>query len=1126
MKVAEVGGRGAGRSEFPIVGIGASAGGLEAFRSFLEHMPADSGMAFVLILHLPADRKSLLSSILARWTPMRVIEAEDRTRIEPNHIYIPPPHAIVTISEGRLNLQLPPDPNDRIYRPIDCFFDSLGVSLHEGCAGVVLSGTGSDGALGLKAIKECGGLTIAQGRNGSAPQYGEMPAGAIATGVVDLVVPVEEIPERLLRLLPRPAAPADAVPPPDIVEAARLEICRILRSQLGHDFSGYRAQTFLRRVERRMQVTNTSSLHEYIERLSSDHDEVVALFRDLLIRVTSFFRDKEAFDVLESKIIPQLFDGKNAESTVRVWVPGCATGEEAYSLAILLREHMSALRIAPKVQLFATDIDESAIGTARLGRYPSTLLEGLSAERRARFFAVSQRTYVVAKEIRDLCTFSTHNVVRDPPFSRMDLVSCRNLLIYMNPELQARIIPVFHYALAPGGLLLLGGSESVAQHVDLFETVDKPARIFRRRDVRSPDLSLSLRDPDFRSRNLHAAGASSTQGEEVRNQVPGDARPSSTIEQARSAGFERAPPWPYERLLGALEPSVEIIGQLQGALASTRERLQSLEEEHQTAREELRSSNEELHSVNEELQSSNEELETSKEELQSLNEELHTVNLRLTEKVDALDSANSDLRNLFDSTQIATVFLDRHLIIRSFTPAVATLYNLIPSDQGRPLTDIVSRLAYEHLRRDVSQVLLTLEPLERRVVRNDHAVHYIMRILPYREPDSLVSGVLITFVDVTSIVQAEAALVEADIRKDVFLATLSHELRNPLAPIRTAARLLQTKGLSDEQLSSAQAIIARQVRHMSSLLDDLLDVSRITRGAFTLKRSQVPIDELIGSAVEAAQSTIDAKQHTLRVESDLSQRTLDVDAVRMTQVLSNLLVNAAKYTPVGGLITLECRLESHGVVFSVCDNGVGISADMLGKVFDLFTRIDSTTGSADGGLGIGLALAKGLVELHGGHIEARSLGIGEGSAFIVSLPRAALLDFQMDQSTDGASAISVQSKRVLIADDNRDGAESMQLYLQMQGHEVHVAFNGTEALSIAAQIKPEVGVIDIGLPDISGHEVARRMREEVWGRGVLLIALTGWGQESDKLRARAAGFDRHCTKPVDPVELERLFFSS
>jgi chemotaxis methyl-accepting protein methylase/signal transduction histidine kinase len=874
-----------------------------------------------------------------------------------------------------------------------------------------------------------------------------------------------------------------------------------------------------------MQVTNLLSLKDYIRRLNSDHDEVIALFRDLLIRVTSFFRDQEAFDVLENKIIPQLFDGKDAEGAVRLWVPGCATGEEAYSLAILLREHMSSLRVAPKVQVFATDIDESAVGTARLGRYPSTLLEGLSSERRARFFEASQRTYLVTKEIRDLCTFSTHNVVRDPPFSRMDLVSCRNLLIYMSPELQAKVVPIFHYSLVPGGILLLGGSESVAHHPDLFETVDKPARIFRRRDVRGPDLPLSFHDSEFRLGNSRDGRRSPTAGKEHKSDPPSDTRALRAIYEVRREAFDLGSPWLHEKLLGPLEPTPEVIGQLQAALTGTWERLQSLEEEHQTALEELRSSNEELHSVNEELQSTNEELETSKEELQSLNEELHTVNLRLTEKLGALDSANADLRNLFDSTQIATIFLDRHFIIRSFTAAVATLYNLIPSDQGRPLTDIVSRLDYEFLRQDVAQVLQTIEPLERRVVRDDQSAHYIMRILPYREPDSAVSGVLITFVDVTSIVQAEAALVEADIRKDIFLATLSHELRNPLAPIRTAARLLQTKDLSEKQLSSAQAIIARQVSHMSSLLDDLLDVSRITRGAFALKKSHVSIDELIGSAVEAAQSRLDAKHHTLRVrmQGDLPQRMLEVDAVRMTQVLSNLLVNAAKYTPAGGLITLECSLESRGVVFSVRDNGAGIASDQLGRVFELFTRVGSGAGQEEGGLGIGLALAKGLIELHGGHIEARSAGIGQGSEFIVLLPRAVVPSDQTGPSTDASSANIQEPKRVLVADDNRDGAESMQLYLQAHGHEVHAAFNGGDALSVAQQFKPQVCVIDIGLPDMSGYDVARRIRQESWGRDALLIALTGWGQESDKLRARSAGFDRHCTKPVDPGELERLF---
>jgi two-component system CheB/CheR fusion protein len=480
-------------AEFSIIGIGASAGGIDAFHSFFDHMPADCGMAFVVVLHLPADRKSMLTEILARWTPMPVIEVTDRVAIRPNRVYVPAPHAIVTLMDGHLSVEMVASGSDRVFRPIDAFFDSLGSAFKERSVGIVLSGTGNDGALGLKAIKECGGLTIAQGTNGTAPQYGEMPAGAIATGAVDIIAAVEEMPGHLLRL----NGIATSFPRHDegsgSLGAMRLEICDILRKQVGHDFSGYRSQTFLRRVDRRMHVVNAATMRDYITKLIADHDEVTRLFRDLLIRITSFFRDKETFEILASKVIPQLFEGKNADTTVRLWVPGCATGEEAYSLAILLREHLDSLTAAPKVQLFATDIDEAAITTARLGRYPKTLIEGLSPEQRERFFGMAHGGYVVAKEIRDLCTFSSHNLIRDPPFSMMSLVSCRNLLIYMDTDLQSRVIPVFHYSLIPGGTLLLGSSESVVQHPDLFETVDKKARIFRRLPGRSPDLQLHWR---------------------------------------------------------------------------------------------------------------------------------------------------------------------------------------------------------------------------------------------------------------------------------------------------------------------------------------------------------------------------------------------------------------------------------------------------------------------------------------------------------------------------------------------------------------------------------------------------------------------------------------------------------
>lgn len=1116
---------------FPIIGIGASAGGIDAFHSFFDNLPADCGMAFVMILHLPPHRKSLLTDILSRWTSLRVMEAIDGTRIEPNTVYVPPPHSIVLFYAGCLHVQYPETDSDRLFRPIDGFFDSLAHALRENAIGIVLSGTGSDGALGLKAIKEYGGLTLAQGSNGLAPLYGQMPAGAIATGAVDLILPVEQMPRELMRLTGRDVQPVQLGEEVDQTDRSRLEICAILRSQLGHDFSGYRAQTFLRRVARRMQVVDVDTLSGYMVRLKEDHDEVSLLFRDLLIRVTSFFRDRDTFEALATKVIPQLFEGKGADAFVRVWVPGCATGEEAYSLAMLLREHVDSIKGVPRAQIFATDIDDSAIATARSGRYPTTLLEGLADERRDRFFTLSQGSYVVSKEIRDICTFSTHDLVRDPPFSRMDLVSCRNLLIYMNKELQEKVIPAFHYALVPKGILLLGGAESVSQHTDLFEPLDKVSRIFRRRSGESPGLQLGLQQPSLdapanppKARRASAPSAEAAPAPGNEGAVAANVRRPADFNYGRRRSDQKNfPRDALEPLLQPLPATLESVGRLQTELRSSGERLHSLEEEHQTALEELRSSNEELHSVNEEMQSTNEELETSKEELQSLNEELHTVNSRLNEKIDELDQINGDLRNLFDSTQIATVFLDRHLIIRSFTPAIATLYNLIPSDQGRPLTDIVGRLKYGTLKADVAQVLATLEPLERRVVRDDELAHYIMRILPYREPDSTVSGALVTFVDVTSIVKAESALVAADIAKDVFLATLSHELRNPLAPIRTATHVLESPNLTPTQLARSQAIIARQVRHMSSLLDDLLDVSRITRGAFLLKKEYVDVQALLDAAVESAQPLIDARQHTLRMERLPAPLCLEVDTVRITQVINNLLTNAAKYTPNGGQIHAGVRLDSHVVTIYVRDNGLGVAPEMKAKVFDMFTQIDSDVRRTEGGLGIGLALSKGLVELHGGRLEVHSDGANQGSEFRVVLPGSLVVSSNVTETGAEMTVDPPPPRRVLVADDNQDGAETMGMLLEFGGHEVHLAFSGAAALEIAKRLKPDIVILDIGMPDLDGYEVAQRIRHEAWGEHVLLIAVTGWGQADDKRRAAAAGFDHHLTKPVDPVQLERLF---
>ena len=904
-----------------VVGVGASAGGIEAFRTFFENMPSDSGLCFVVVLHLPVDRKSILPEILSRWTAMQIIEAIDGSPVEPNCVYVPPPGVVVTFQDGRLHLHPLGADEPREHTPITMLFNSLAAALHEDAVGIVLSGTGNDGALGLKAIKTEGGLTLVQGSDGSGPQHDGMPASAIATGAVDIIAPVEKLPDRLIAVLKaRQNLRGLATLSTEQIGAARLAICALIDRHIGHDFSNYKDKTFLRRVQRRMNVLGLHSLDAFIDHLKRDRDEIVMLFRDLLIGVTSFFRDEETFEVLKQTIFPRLFDGTDSNSSIRVWVPACATGEEAYSLAMLLREHADGLESgAPKMQVFATDIDEPAIATARAGRYPSTLLRGLSPTRLSRFFVHGvDGTYTVAKNVRELCTFSAHSLTRDPPFSRIDLLSCRNLLIYMDIDLQSVVIPAFHYSLVPNGILLLGSAETINRQERLFSTLDRSHKIFQKRNVPSPPLHMA---GPRGGPSSGKTGPSDSQGVAARTslvQRPVNWASARVLEHfappfvvvtaegrclqfsSRVSQYLELPAGlPNHDLLAmarkglraplraalkqavetgsvveksgvsvttadgkthgltvTVEPRRELDAdpvylvvlrdgppraaargkkveeqappespdtRLESELRDTREQLQSIVEEHDTALEELRSANEELHSVNEELQSTNEELETSKEEIQSINEELQTVNSQLATKLDELDHSNSDLKNLFESTQVATVFLDSYLVIRSFTPALASIYSLIPSDQGRPLTDIVSRLHYRDLREDCRRVLQTLEPLERRIARDDNFAHYLMRILPYRTPESLADGVIITFVDVTSIVQAEK-------HQRLLVDELNHRVKNMLSVVISMATQTMRRSTNMEQfsenytgrvhaLSAAYALLSEQGWQKVSLAD-------------------------------------------------------------------------------------------------------------------------------------------------------------------------------------------------------------------------------------------------------------------------------------------------------------------
>ena len=863
-----------------LVAIGASAGGIDAFRNFFGAMPPDSEMAFVVVLHLAAKSKSMLPEILARWTAMSVSGVSAGDRLQPNHVHVVPPGVTASLEDGVLQLQPMPPEASRPFNPIDAFFESAAADQGARSIAIVMSGTGHDGSLGLKAIKLAGGMTMAQVSDGSVPEHSGMPDSAIATGLVDHALGVDEMPPHILAFARRTAEPGLEEAPAEETSRARLRICAILLETVGHDFSQYKDKTFLRRVERRMQVLGEATLDGYTGRIEANRDEAQKLFRDLLIGVTRFFRDEDTFKAVADTVIPRLFDGRAASDTIRVWVPGCATGEEAYSLAILLREHLDTVKAGPRVQVFGTDIDGAAISTARAGRYTAGLLEGMSPERLARFFTAVEGGYWVNRDIRDLCTFSPHSLVRDPPFSRMDLISCRNLLIYMDVDLQATVIPSFHYSLLRKGFLLLGSSETVAQHEKLFSSFDKDHRIYQRREGPTPPLRTSLRNTPAggpRAGTPPAPAAASDRGlrdwgrglEQASQRVlerfaapyavvtaegellhyssrlgnflqPALGPPSRSIfdmarpgvhlplraalraavatgqpvQQVGSADPDSGeagnivlivepltgtgPNRPYLIVFRAqgqaasmelpggatdadgFEPdSTALIARMDGEMQVARDELQALSEEHESALEEVRSSNEELHSLNEELQSSNEELETSKEEIQSINEELQTVNSQLNNKIDELDSANGDLRHLFESTSVATIFLDKHFVIRNFTPEVAKIYNLIQGDRGRSLNDIVSALDYDMLETDVRRVLETQQPLERRVLRRDRTAHYLCRILLYRDPDGEVAGSLITFLEITSLVRVQT--------QQMLIDELNHRVKNMLAVVMSMA---------------------------------------------------------------------------------------------------------------------------------------------------------------------------------------------------------------------------------------------------------------------------------------------------------------------------------------------------
>ena len=845
-----------------IVGIGASAGGLEALEQFFSRVPAQSGLAYIVVQHMDPTQKAMLAELLQRVTALRVCEAGEAMRIAPDHVYVIPPNAELSLAHGMLHVMPPTEPRG-MRLPVNVLFSSLARDQGAAAIGVVLSGMGSDGTIGLQALKAVGGLTVVQ--EPTSAQFDSMPRNAIASGFADIVAPPAEMPDRILACIAwdghslppvgepglDPAVAAAQADPQADPQADTIEgIFNLLRHRTRHDFSLYKPSTLNRRIERRMAIHNLATLAAYVHFLRRNPQEIDLLFKELLIGVTSFFRDAAVWQHLLDTAIPALLERRGRETKFRAWVAGCSTGEEAYTLAIVFAE---ALLRHPahrdcSLQIFASDLSPDAIATARTGRYPASIRTAVPPEYVARYFTAERDSLVISKAIRDMVLFAQHDVVLDPPFTRLDILSCRNLLIYFDVTLQRRLVPLFHYSLRPGGLLLLGNSETIGTFSKLFEPVEPKLRLYQRRHspsaagpefllksfppllkptketpvLSSPNAAFegdslqaaadqvllqvhappavvvnaagdivyisgrtgkylepaagkanwnfyamvreSLREPIADALSLALARNEAVQVHGLQVVTAGGAQvvditvqplhePAALQDTTMIVFRDVAAPVRSRRRRGANALEAAHAAELQ----QFQDEIQTLREENRASREELQSSNEELQSTNEELQSANEELTTSKEEMQSMNEELQTVNAEMQTKLDDLALAQSDMKSLLNSTEIAMLFLDQKLNVRRFTDRAAKIISLRESDIGRPLSDLTTSLQYPTLNDDAHETLRTLVFSEKQIQTSDQR-WFSVRIMPYRRLDNVIDGAVITFVDITATKQVEATL--------------------------------------------------------------------------------------------------------------------------------------------------------------------------------------------------------------------------------------------------------------------------------------------------------------------------------------------------------------------------------
>ncbi|MCW8091395.1 chemotaxis protein CheB [Alteromonas sp. ASW11-130] len=1490
-----------------IVGVGASAGGLDVLKRFFNKVPDDVDIAFLVVQHLSPDHESMLADILARETSFKFCQAKDGQKIESGQAYIIPPNKFIEVNDSCIKV-VEQTEHRGCRMAIDHLFRSMADVYQSKAVGLVFSGAGSDGTAGLRALKAAGGLAVVQ--SPETAEYPSMPKSAINAGVVDEVLPIEQIPELLIEFGSHPYHQLTKNADSSLSDLN--EIRALFKAQENFDLTQYKDSTVKRRIFRRMSLTGKKQSQHYIKLLRDSQNERDALMRDLLINVTDFFRDREAFEILDSKVLASIVDEIDDGEDIRVWVAGCASGEEAYTLAILLTEQIEKSGKELGLRIFATDIDQEAILVARRGSYPNSIISELPEPFINRYFDVANDGYAtIRNSIRDKISFAQQNVYTDPPFSNLHLVSCRNLLIYLQKSAQQKVLKSFFYALVPEGYLFLGSSESVGEKKDLFTTLSSKWRIYGRKErneikhypsmlptffnhksttpkssnrqrakqnseeervlktlllavkpsiivddlnrvtyfhgnvnkfLTLPDgqagLELySMINPQIRTRMRSGIYKAKKTGERVTITLPQSSStqepdinyrctitPTSSSKKGDGSVIVTFEEIPSNEDFGSVSHQINnhdhdsMIDAMERELRETKDELQSTVEELETSTEELKAAHEEALSTNEELQSSNEELEASTEELRSLNEELTTVNAQLKDKIDELSTTHDDIKNFFASTNLATIFLSSEMKIKRYTPAAERLLKIGSQDIDQPINELHRELLDEDTFEEAQRVLDSLESSEKQIQAEKQ--WYVRKILPYQTESRKVVGVVITFIDVTTLkvtanrlkasseqhaviaklglkalsnedtanlmdqlvrevthtlqadfckvleyqpeqerllvkagigwnsgivgkatvsadntsqagftlntpepvvvtdlaseqrftgpellidhkvvsgisciiensdkpygilavhttdkrcfnqedvhflvsaanilsvalhrkemeqqlknnesrlriakdsshmgafeweistgktywdkllyeiwgirgssvsqddfikgihvddreavaaevdaamdpksdghyhaiyrvvhsttqkvtwVEANGQVVftddqpskmigmvvditrqrkleaslksaikelqEADEKKNDFLATLGHEIRNPLASISGAVQIIEH---DNKKLDWALNTMRSNVNLVSSLLDELLDLTRIARGEVRLEKSTVNVNRLLQEIIENFSPAVHQNKQSLDLVLPEDNIITKLDRTRIQQVINNVINNAAKFTPENGSIKVEAIKSNNNLVINVKDSGIGLDMQYRDKVFEPFQQIKENSESKNTGLGIGLSLVKQIAELHGGTVSIHSDGRNRGTLVTLSLPIEA-----ESADTDSvhlpqlsykktSTLRNMQKLRVMLVDDNETVADGLGMILDLKGCDVRVYNTGTEALQNYIAFRPNVALLDIGLPDMSGIELIELLKPNLPDK-TLYLAVTGYGHLEAKRSTQAAGFDGHLNKPV------------